>query len=96
MGGNRFINWAILLHPTEDLTSGKTGVFDATVVIDSDPWIGPHLSNLVHMESCPTKTFGQILIMCWWPSTGKHPKDWAFKAWEVASTLFGAVEPHTT
>ena len=46
-GGGRFQNCAILLHPTEDGMPGKTGVFDATVVIDSDPWISQHLASLI-------------------------------------------------
>ena len=42
-----FNYWAILLNPSEDLVPGKTGVFDGSVIIDSDMWIGPFLARLV-------------------------------------------------
>eukprot|EP00435_Cladocopium_sp_Y103_P063778 s336_g25.t1 len=42
-----FNYWAILLNPSEDLIPGKTGVFDGSVIIDSDIWIGPFLTQLV-------------------------------------------------
>lgn len=40
--------WAILLHPMEDLTPGKTGIFDGSVVLDSDLWVNVFLERLVH------------------------------------------------
>ena len=38
--------WAILLNPAEDEIPGKTGVFDGSVIIDSDVWIGRLLHQL--------------------------------------------------
>jgi hypothetical protein len=45
--GNRFDHFAILLHPFEDTVPGKTGLFDASVVLDSDRWINPLLYQLI-------------------------------------------------
>lgn len=45
--GDRFQQFAVLLHPLEDKVPGKTGVFDASVVVDSDHWLNPILLNLV-------------------------------------------------
>ena len=45
--GPAFRHWAILLHPTEDGIPGKTNIFDATVLIDSDTWIDAHLRALI-------------------------------------------------
>lgn len=44
---DRFRSWAILLHPVESGVPGKTGVFDATVLIDSDPWLHPILVSMI-------------------------------------------------
>lgn len=44
--GQTFQFWAILLHPAEDLIPGKTGVFDASVILDSDIWMYPILNQL--------------------------------------------------
>jgi len=44
--GDRFMFFAILLHPSEDKVPGKTGVFDASVVLDSDAWMYPLLTQL--------------------------------------------------
>ena len=49
--GGRFDQFAILLHPLEDQTPGKTGVFDASVVVDSDHWLNPILLQLVASRS---------------------------------------------
>lgn len=46
--GNRFIHFAILLHPTEDKVPGKTGLFDLSVMVDSDVWMYPILQRLLH------------------------------------------------
>ena len=45
--GLAFLHWAILLHPFEDGEAGKTNIFDATVLLDSDSWLDPLLRNLV-------------------------------------------------
>jgi integrase len=42
----RFSTWAILLHPVEGEVPGKTGIYDATVLLDSDPWMDPLLKAL--------------------------------------------------
>jgi len=46
--GNRFIHFAILLHPTEDKVPGKIGLFDLSVMVDSDVWMYPILQRLLH------------------------------------------------
>eukprot|EP00435_Cladocopium_sp_Y103_P042198 s2255_g11.t1 len=43
----RFSTWAILLHPVEGEVPGKTGIYDATVLLDSDPWMDPLLKALI-------------------------------------------------
>lgn len=47
MGTQRFNHWAILLHPSEDLIPGKTNIFDASVILDSDPWLGDCLRSMM-------------------------------------------------
>ena len=42
-----YTGWVILLHPAEDKSPGKTGLFDATVMLDSDAWLHPILQALV-------------------------------------------------
>ena len=46
-----FSFWAILLHPAEDLVPGKTGIFDSSVILDSDTWMEEFLENLVAKRS---------------------------------------------
>ena len=46
--GSRFNLFAVLLHPREDEIPGKTGVFDASVVLDSDVWLNPLLLRLIN------------------------------------------------
>ena len=43
--------WAILLHPIEDLVPGKTGIFDGSVILDSDPWLHPILEVLIKLRN---------------------------------------------
>ncbi|CAE7247208.1 unnamed protein product [Symbiodinium sp. CCMP2592] len=47
LAGNAFGSWAILLHPSEDKIAGKTNIFDASVLLDSDSWMGPLLFGLI-------------------------------------------------
>lgn len=39
--------WAVLLHPFEDLVPGKTGVFDASIILDSDAWMTKDRKSVV-------------------------------------------------
>ena len=41
------ITWAILLHPVEGGIPGKTNLFDGTILIDQDLWIGSFLLALI-------------------------------------------------
>jgi hypothetical protein len=45
--GTASSSWALLLHPMEQGIPGKTGVFDDTVMLDSEPWISPFLFALI-------------------------------------------------
>ena len=45
------ITWAILLHPVEGGVPGKTNLFDGTILIDQDLWIGDFLLALIHNRS---------------------------------------------
>ena len=41
------LTWAILLHPVEGGVPGKTNLFDGTILIDQDLWIGDFLLALI-------------------------------------------------
>ena len=41
---SHFGQWAVLLNPIEDLIPGKTNIFDASVILDSDLWMGEFLA----------------------------------------------------
>ncbi|CAE7422123.1 unnamed protein product [Symbiodinium natans] len=51
LAGQAFRYWAILLHPIEDGVPGKTNMFDATVLLDSDAWMDPLLRGLLSKKS---------------------------------------------
>ena len=36
----RYAWWGLLLHPLEEVIAGKTGLFDESILLDHDPWIG--------------------------------------------------------
>ena len=41
-----YSRWSINLHAVEDGLPGKTGVFDDSIILDTDPWMYPWLSAL--------------------------------------------------
>ena len=49
--GRAYSHWTLLANPFEDRISGKTGIFDLSIVLDSDAWIHPFLSVLVSGRS---------------------------------------------
>ena len=67
-----YTGWVILLHPAEDKSPGKTGLFDATVMLDSDAWLHPILQALVMKRDLlfggtPTAKFTKPSSR-WWKS----------------------------
>ena len=45
--GPQFASWGLLLNPFNDGVPGKTGGYDDSLIIDSDPWLGEFLKILV-------------------------------------------------
>lgn len=48
--GMRFQFWALLLHPVEEGVPGKTNVYDATVLIDTELWLSPFFKKLIEAK----------------------------------------------
>ena len=67
--------WAVLLHPADDLIPGKTGVFDSSVLIDSDLWINQFLMRLVRAKAGTAPVSKSICSSIPSPQTSKSRPD---------------------
>ena len=73
-----FRQWVILLHPTEDMVPGKTGIFDASVIIDSDSWMETLLHRLRGAKEDNQALWSQSSTRSWSPLSVQpsRPLDW--------------------